>query len=105
MLAGLTSGGGADRRTVTAASGAATTLACHPPAVRADVRRRRYGAPVPGLLRQVREQVPQVSARVTDPAGLGGEPEQGLHDRERDQLRVAERRRDAPGGPAGCELR
>ena len=43
MLAGLTSGGGADRRTVIAESG--DDLACHPLAVRAGVCRRRYGAP------------------------------------------------------------
>ena len=52
---------------------------------------------VPGLLRQVREQVPQVRAGVPDPAGLGGEAEQRLHDRQGDQLGIAELRRQADG--------
>lgn len=45
---------------------------------------------VAALLGQVREQVPQVSAGVPDPAGLGGEPEQRLHDRQGDQLHMCE---------------
>ncbi|MEU6038568.1 hypothetical protein ABZ801_24465 [Actinomadura sp. NPDC047616] len=32
----------------------------------------------------------QVAADVTQPAGLGGEPEHGLHDRQAEQLGMAE---------------
>jgi hypothetical protein len=52
---------------------------------------------VSALLRQVREQVPQVRPGVADPAGLGGEPEQRLHDREGHQFGVAELRGQAGG--------
>lgn len=47
-----------------------------------------------GLPRQVPKQVPQVRAGVPQPAGLGGEPEQGLHHRQGDQLGVGELRGD-----------
>ena len=60
---------------------------------------------VTGLLRQVREQVPQVSAGVPDPAGLGGEPEQGLHDRQGDQLGIAELQGPARSRPARGQVR
>jgi hypothetical protein len=47
---------------------------------------------VTGLLRQAGEQVPQVRAGVPQLPGLGGEPRQGLHDRQGDQLSVAQSR-------------
>jgi hypothetical protein len=47
---------------------------------------------VTGLLRQAGEQAPQVSPGVPQPPGLGGEPRQGLHDRQGDQLSVAQSR-------------
>src|SRR5450755_2328455 len=69
---------------------------------------RRGGAQplaVTGLLRQVREQVPQVSPGVPQPPGLGREPRQGLHDRQGDQLSVAQLHPDAHPGPVRRELR
>ena len=63
-------------------------------------RRTRPGtAPQPlvvtGLLGQVGEQVSQPGAGVPQPAGLGGEPAQGLHHRQGDQLGVGELGGDA----------
>ena len=55
---------------------------------------------IAGLLRQIREHVPQVGAREADPAGLGGKDEQCLHDREGNQFGIAELR-----GHARCRLR
>ena len=60
---------------------------------------------VAGLLGQVGEQVPQVSPGVPQPPGLGGEPEQRLHDRQGDQLGVAQPRGDADRRPPRRELR
>ena len=52
--------------------------------------------------------MPQVGAGVAQPARLAGVTEQGLHHRERDQLSVADLRRDpdlrAPGRPIGRGL-
>ena len=59
---------------------------------------RRGGAQalvVTGLLGQVREQGPQVSPGVPQPPGLGGVPQYRLHDRQGDQLSVAQLRADA----------
>ena len=55
-------------------------------------RCREFAQPlvVARLLGQVGEQVPQMLAGGPQPAGLGGEPGQGLQHRERDQLGVGE---------------
>jgi hypothetical protein len=45
---------------------------------------------VPGLLGNVREQMPQVSVRVADPVPLPGEPEQHLGHRQTQQLAVVQ---------------
>jgi hypothetical protein len=50
-------------------------------------------------------QVPQVRARVADPAGLGGEAEQGLQHGQGDQPGVTELRCDAHGRPQRRDLR
>src|ERR1017187_7380588 len=60
---------------------------------------------VTGLLGQVREQVPQVRAGVPQPPGLGGEPRQGLQDRQGDQLSIAQFQAGADLGPPRPELR
>jgi hypothetical protein len=61
-----------------------------------DQAGRRTKTPVvPGLLGQVRKQMPQVSRRVTQPAPLRDEPEQRRHHSERHQLGITERRREA----------
>ena len=61
---------------------------------------------VAGLAGQVGKQPPQMAVGVAQPAGLGGEPQQGLHDGKGDQFRFAELGRDAdgwaPGGQLGC---
>ena len=76
---------------------------------RVQCRTRPAGRPqplvVPGLLRQVREQVPQVRAGVPDPAGLRGKPQQRLHDCQGHQLSIAELRRQSDGRPQWRELR
>ncbi len=60
---------------------------------------------VAGLLGQVGEQVPQVSAGVPQPPRLGGEAEQRLHHRQRHQLRVAEPRHGPRSRPPRGTLR
>ncbi|MGO8885683.1 MAG: hypothetical protein ACLPUO_00500 [Streptosporangiaceae bacterium] len=60
---------------------------------------------IAGLLGQVREQVPQVSAGVPQPAGLGGEPRQGLHHGKGDQLGIGQLRVDADLRAVRRELR
>jgi hypothetical protein len=57
------------------------------------------------LLRQVREQMPQVSARMADPPRLRGKPEQSLQHGQGHQLGVAELRRDTCCRPQRRELR
>jgi hypothetical protein len=58
------------------------------------------------LLGQVAKQVPKVGVGMAQPAGLGGEPEQGLHHRQGDQLRVGQPGHDADlrrhGAHCGC---
>src|SRR5450631_1519139 len=60
---------------------------------------------IAGLLGQVREQVPQVSVGVPQPAGLGGEPQQGLHDGKGDQLSITQLRVNPHVRAARRELR
>ena len=68
----------------------------------ADQRSRTAQALViAGLERQVREQVPQLSAGVPQPPGLGGKPQQGLHHRQGDQLSVG-RPVDLSSGDRDC---
>lgn len=52
---------------------------------------------VAGLLGNVGEDTGQVLVCVADEAALGGEVEEGFHDRQADQLRVAD-----PGCDAHC---
>jgi hypothetical protein len=47
----------------------------------------------------------QVAVGVTQPAGLGGEAEQGLHDGQGDQFGVAELGGDADRGSSWRQLR
>ena len=60
---------------------------------------------VPGLLGQVRKQVPQVSVGIPQPAGLGGIAQQGLHHGQGDQFGVAQLRIDAHLRAVRRELR
>jgi hypothetical protein len=60
---------------------------------------------VASLAGQVGEQVAQVAVGVAEPAGLGGEAEQGLQDGQGDQFGVAELGRDADRGPPWRQLR
>src|SRR5207247_1568633 len=50
-------------------------------------------------------QVPEMLMGMTHPARLGGEPEQRLHDRQGDQLRVGQLRRDPHPGTPRCQVR
>jgi hypothetical protein len=59
---------------------------------------------VAGLAGQVREQVAQVAAGISQPAGLRGEAEQGLHDRQGEQLGVAELGWDPHAWPPWCQV-
>jgi len=54
---------------------------------------------VPRLARQVAEQMPQVRTGTAQPAGLQGVSQQRLHDRQGDQLGVAEPGLQADGWP------
>jgi hypothetical protein len=58
-----------------------------------------------GLARQIGEQVPQVSVGVADPPGLGGVPQQRLHHRQGDQLRVGQLGLQADLGPPRGQVR
>jgi len=60
---------------------------------------------VPRLLRQAREHAPQMHPGIPQPASLRGEPQQRLHDRHGDQLRVTDLRADAGHRAAGRPMR
>ena len=55
-----------------------------PDEVAQQVSRAAQTLVVAGLAGQIREQVPQVPAGISQPTGLGGEAQQGLHDRQGD---------------------
>ena len=59
---------------------------------------------VAGLAGQVGKQVAQVAAGVAQPAGLGGEAQQRLQDRNGDQLGVGELGRNADAWPPWCQF-
>jgi len=46
-----------------------------------------------------------MGAGVSQPSGLGGEAEHGLHHREGDQFGIGELRRDPHGRAPGCQAR
>ena len=60
---------------------------------------------IAGLARQVAEQVPQMSMGMPDPARLGGVSQQGLHDRQGDQLSIRQPGLQADRRPPGRQVR
>ena len=70
-----------------------------------EIGRGAQALVVAGLLGQVGKQVTQVGVGVTQPTGVGGEPEQGLHDCQGDQFAIRQLGCDADRGTPRGQMR